>query len=109
MDCENWLEDISETIDGVNYAFHVIEEGDWDDEGKYQYRNDIGIFCQCDENWFIVKKFDIAVISSITRTGSYYTDYYYEYDKLDVSQIIQKYIPEQIIPAKTIVTFAEEE
>ena len=109
MDYENWLEDISETIDGVNYGFDVIDEGDWDDEGKYQYRGDIGILCQYDESWNIVKKYDIAATSSMIRSGSYFTDYYYQYNNLNISQIIQKYIPEQIIPAKTIVTFAEKE
>ena len=109
MDYENWLEDISETIEGVNYGFDVIDEGDWDDEGKYQYRGDIGILCQYDESWNIVKKYDIAATSSMIRSGSYFTDYYYQYNNLNISQIIQKYIPEQIIPAKTIVTFAEKE
>lgn len=39
---ENFLEDIGEVVNGSNYGVKVLDEGDWIDEGKYQYRTDIG-------------------------------------------------------------------
>lgn len=107
MDYEESLEDITETVDGINYGFDIIDDGDWDDQGKYQFKSEIGILCEFDKDYKIIKRFNVAAISNITRTGSYYTDYDYQYDNLEVKQIIQKYIPKQIIPEKIIVTLAK--
>lgn len=43
----------------------------------------------------------------VTRSGSYFPDYYYEYAPLQVNQLAQKVIPQKII--RTIVTFADKE
>ena len=104
FDNESFLEDISDEINGVNYGVKVLEEGDWIDEGKYQYRTDIGVLCEFDDKWNIVKMFDIAITSEITRSGSYFSEYNYEYDDLVVNKIIKKVIPKQIIPERTVVT-----
>lgn len=104
FDNESFLEDIGEEVNGVNYGVKVIDEGDWIDEGKYQYRTDIGVLCEFDDKWNVVKMFDIAVTSEITRSGSYFSEYNYEYDKLVVNKIIEKVIPKQIIPERTVVT-----
>lgn len=101
-DCS--LEDIGEEVNGVNYRVDVFDEGNWVDGGKYQYRMDIGVLCECDEKWNVVKMFDIAVISEITRSGSYFSEYNYEYDDLVINKIIKKVIPKQVIPEKTVVT-----
>lgn len=101
---ESFLEDIGEEVNGVNYYVDVFDEGDWRDEGKYQYRTDIGVLCECDEKWNVVKMFDIAVTSEITRSGSYFSEYNYEYNDLVVNKIIKKVIPKQIIPERTVVT-----
>ena len=101
---ESFLEDIGDEVDGVNYGVKVLDEGDWVDEGKYQYRTDIGVLCEFDDKWNVVKMFDIAVTSEITRSGSYFTDYNYDYDDLGVNKIIKKVIPQQIIPERTVVT-----
>ena len=100
---ESFLEDIGEEVNGVNYGVEVLEEGDWIDEGKYQYRTDIGVLCEFDDKWNIVKMFDIAVTSEITRNGSYFSEYNYDYDNLVVNKIIKKVIPKQIIPERTVV------
>ena len=104
---ESFLEDIGEEVNGTNYGVKVLDEGSWDDEGKYQYRTDVGVLCEYDENWNIVKMFDIAVTSQITRSGSYFSDYNYDYEKLEVNKIIKKVIPQQIIPERTVVTLEE--
>ncbi len=104
FDNEHFLEDIGEEVNGVNYGIKVLNEGNWDDEGKYQYRTDIGVLCEYDNDWNIVKMYDIAVTSQITRNGSYFSDYYYEYEDLEVNKIIKKVIPKQVIPEKTVIT-----
>lgn len=91
-------------MNGANYGIKVFEEGDWIDEGKYQYRTDIGVLCEFDDKWNIVKMFDIAITSEITRSGSYFSEYNYEYDDFVVNKIIKKVIPKQIIPERTVVT-----
>lgn len=107
FDNENFLEDIGEEVNGSNYGVKVLDEGNWVDEGKYQYRTDIGVLCEFDGKWNVVKMFDIAVTSEITRSGSYFTDYNYDYDDLGVNKIINKVIPKQIIPERTVVTLEE--
>lgn len=104
FDKECSLEDIGEEVNGVNYRVDVFDEGDWVDRGKYQYRTDIGVLCVCDDKWNVVKMFDIAVTSEITRSGSYFSEYNYEYDDLVVNKIIKKVIPQQIIPERTVIT-----
>ena len=104
FDNESCLEDIGEEVNGTNYGVKVIDEGDWIDEGKYQYRTDIGVLCEFDDKWNVVKMFDIAAVSEITRSGSYFSEYNYEYDNLVVNKIIKKVIPKQIIPERTVVT-----
>lgn len=104
---ESFLEDIGEEVNGSNYGVKVLDEGDWIDEGKYQYRTDIGVLCEYDEKWNVVKMFDIAVTSEITRSGSYFSEYNYEYEDLKVNKIIKKVIPQQIIPERTVVTLEE--
>jgi len=101
---ESFLEDIGEEVNDTNYGVMVLDEGDWIDEGKYQYRTDIGVLCEFDDKWNVVKMFDIAVTSEITRSGSYFSDYYYEYEDLDTNKIIKKVIPQQVIPERTVVT-----
>ncbi len=107
FDKESFLEDIGEEVNGSNYGVKVLDEGDWVDEGKYQYRTDIGVLCEFDDKWNVVKMFDIAVTSEITRSGSYFTDYNYDYEDLVVNKIIKKVIPQQIIPERTVVILEE--
>lgn len=107
FDNEHFLEDIGEEVNGVHYGVKVLEEGDWNDEGKYQYRTDIGVLCEYDNDWNMTKMFDIAVTSQMTRSGSYFSDYYYEYEDLEVNKIIKKVIPKQVIPERTVITLAE--
>ena len=104
FDNESFLEDISDEVNGVNYGVKVLDEGSWDDEGKYQYKTDVGVLCEYDEKWKIVKMFDIAVTSQITRNGSYFSDYNYDYEDLEVNKIIKKVIPKKLIPERTVVT-----
>ena len=108
FDNEDWYEELGATIDGVEYGLDIVDEGDWIDEGKYQYKDVTGILCEILED-DSVTKYDIAVTQYITRSGSYFSEYYYEYEPLQVDQLVQKVIPQQIIPERTVVTFEDKE
>lgn len=103
---EDYYEELGATIDGAEYGLDIVEESDWDDQGKYQYKDVTGILSEILEDGSVTK-YDIAVTQYITRCGSYFSDYNYEYDPLQIDQLVQKVIPQQIIPERTIVTFAE--
>lgn len=103
---EDDFEELGATIDGVEYVLDVVDESNWDDQGKYQYKDVTGILCKSSEDGSVTK-YDIAVTQYITRSGSYFSDYYYQYDPLQVDQLVQKVIPQQIIPERTIVVSAE--
>ena len=103
---EDDFEELGATIDGVEYGLNIVDETNWDDQGKYQYKDVTGILGKILEDGSVTK-YDIAVTQYITRCGSYFSDYYYQYDPLQVDQLVQKVIPQQIIPERTIVVFAE--
>lgn len=108
FDNEDCYEELGAMIDGVEYGLDIADEGDWIDEGKYQYKDVTGILCKTSEDGSVTK-YDIAVTQYITRSGSYFSEYYYEYEPLQVDQLVQKVIPRQIIPERTVVTFADKE
>lgn len=101
------LEEAGAVLNGKKYKTELLEDENWDDQGKYQYKYQTGILCECDDQWGTVKKFDIALTLCITRSGSYFSDYYFEYEKPEVHKIVKKVIPEQIIPERTVVTIEE--
>ncbi|MBM6685497.1 hypothetical protein H9X90_05710 [Faecalicatena contorta] len=94
--------------DGVSYSYLYIDETSWDDEGKYQYQDITYQLVSydstnskhsypCDDN--ITDKFDLILTVPVTRSGSYFSEYTYYYDKPKLSLAQIEYIPEQIIPA----------
>lgn len=105
---EDWYEELGATVNGVEYGLDIVDDGDWDDQGKYQYKDVTGILCKTSEDGSVTK-YDIAVTQYITRCGSYFSEYNYEYAPLQVDQLVQKVIPQQIIPERTVVTFADKE
>lgn len=108
FDNEDWYEELGSTVNGVEYGLDIVDDGDWDDQGKYQYKDVTGVLCKTSEDGSVTK-YDIAVTQYITRSGSYFSEYYYEYEPLQVDQLVQKVIPQQIIPERTVVTFADKE
>lgn len=50
------------------HVVDIVEDGDWDDEGKYQHS--FTIFKYKDKHYKI----------DYSRSGSYYSDYYYSYE-----------------------------
>lgn len=59
-----------EDFEPVDEIYEVIDEGDWDDQGKYQYKT------------MIVKNKETGKFYEYTiqRSGSYFSDYYYSTD-----------------------------
>ena len=108
FDNEDWYEELGATVNGVEYGLDIVDESNWDDQGKYQFKDITGILCRISEDGSVTK-YDIAVTQYITRCGSYFSEYNYEYEPLQVDQLVQKVIPQQIIPERTMVTFADKE
>lgn len=108
FDNKDWYEELGATIDGVEYGLDIVDESNWDDQGKYQFKDVTGILCRISEDGSVTK-YDIAVTQYITRSGSYFSEYYYEYEPLQVDQLVLRVIPQQIIPKRTVVTFADKE
>ena len=107
FDNEDWYEELGATIDGVEYGLDIVDESNWDDQGKYQFKDVTGILCRISEDGSVTK-YDIAVTQYITRCGSYFSGYNYEYAPLPL-QVDQLVIPRQIIPKRIIVTFEDKE
>jgi len=60
-----------------NDCIQYIDETDWLDEGKYQIKNVIFIY---------EKKYYMTILS---RTGSYYSDYYYNIEDWSKDELIE--------------------
>jgi len=94
------LDDFSYEHDGKIYGFKY-EESDWKDEGKYQHREESGVLCEYDENYNVISLFDYGLSRSSSRSGSYFSDYYYDNDKYSKYKIVDVVIPEVVIPEHT--------
>lgn len=98
----------------VSYDVIVVEKSNWDDQGKYQYQDityqlvsfdrSTELFAYKDN---IIDKFNLIINLSITRSGSYFSEYYYSYGKPTIQLAKIKHIPEQIIPAHDKVVFVD--
>lgn len=93
-------------INGENYTTVLLDESDWDDQGKYQYKEEYGLLCKLDDNRNVIEKYDICVVNDITRSGSYFSEYDYE-NEFRAEQIVKKVIPEVVIPEHTVITIEE--
>jgi len=101
-------------FNGVDYSVICIEEDPWEDGGKYQYGGTTYQLVSYDKNAkgycskdSIIDHFDIEIYHPVNRSGSYFSDYYYNYCYPTVSRVITKHIPEQIIPAHDEVAYEE--
>lgn len=68
-------------IEGKDYV--MVEDADWRDDGKYQF----GEYIFSSEGKFYVLR--------VSRSGSYYTDYYYDYmldcPEVEKAQRVEEY------------------
>lgn len=93
-------------LNDVNYDVICVEESDWSDEGKYQYQDITYQLVSFNNNEYdypnkdnIIDKFNLFFILPVTRSGSYFTNYYYEYDTPTICKQKTIHVSEQIIPA----------
>lgn len=96
---ENWKGNFK----GMNLSLELIEESGWDDEGKYQYNEKtylLGVWDLTGDAF--MELFNLVITQQITRSGSYFTDYYYQYN----CPVFKKY-ETTIIPRKIIEEHAE--
>jgi len=108
VDNEESIIDTDVVINDTKHYFEIVEgdQDDWDDDGKYQYSNYVAQLVEIDDNFNEVKRYELYVREDVSRTGSYYTDYYYGYERTIVEKHITE-VPEEIrvIPAHVIVEY----
>lgn len=70
-------------VDGITYTYEEVEELTTEDEGKYQNGGCIYAIGVADkeEGWKIEGEPLFYIEQDFTRSGSYYSDYYYDYEK----------------------------
>ena len=82
-------------LDGVKYSHKEIEELDVEDEGKYQTGGTIyAIGILDEEKGYGIKETLFYIEQDFTRSGSYFSEYYYEFES--------PYVVEQREIVKTI-------
>lgn len=111
-DCPDMEENFELEIEGIAYGILEAEESDWTDEGKYSYSDktyqlvsydkNISEYI-CDES--IIDKYDLFINQSFSRSGSYFTDYDYQYDSPTVQIAIIERVPEKVIKEHDEVKF----
>ena len=94
------IEEISHiVIEGVKYSITEFnDDEEWIDEGKYQYSSQSARICSLDKDDNVLEKFDFWIEQDITRSGSHFSEYYYEYDNIKLFKIEKVIVPEVIIP-----------
>lgn len=101
-----WLEYVGCEFNGGRYSTEALLESDWDDGGKYQYKEEYGLLCKLDNDRNVIEKYDVCIVNGITISGSYFTEYDYE-NEFRAEQIVKKVIPEVVIPEHTVITIGE--
>jgi hypothetical protein len=90
--------DFEYTHNNKIYGFKEVGDNSWDDQGKYQYRQEQGQLIEMDEKGKEIQLFNFGVSRTVQRSGSYFSDYYYSNYPYDFYEIKEVLIPEQIIP-----------
>ena len=92
-------------FDGLDYALIEVYEDSISDEGKYQYGGEIYQLVEFDKaiasypcEKSITKKFNLFVRENWTRSGSYFSDYYYTYEEPSLFSYDVTIVPEVVIP-----------
>lgn len=92
-------------IDNINFAFICISNSGWDDHGKYQYNSidyQLVSYNNSKRNFptgdNIVDYYDFIFTQHTSKSGSYFSEYYYGYDKPEPYKLKEFLIPEVIIP-----------
>lgn len=110
IDSENSVEWDSFEFEGNKYYFkeiHIdgVTDHDWQGGGKYQTKYQIFQVVRYDND----EEYDLYISQLGSRTGSYYSDYYYEFERKIVNKVVT-HIPEKtiVIPAHDEIQFVED-
>lgn len=111
-DCPAMEDNFELEIDGMAYSILEKNESEWTDEGKYScadktyqlvsYDKNKSNYI-CDEN--MIAKYDLFINQSFSRSGSYFSDYNYQYNSPTVQVAVIERIPEKVIKAHDEVRF----
>jgi len=103
------LERFEFRLENIGFGFINRSESSWDDQGKYQYQELIGQLVAWDLNKqsypckaSIVENYNLFGRVSCSRNGSYYSDYYYSYEQIQLFKYDIKHVEEVVIPAHDI-------
>ena len=92
---------------GAQFGLSPVEKGDWEDGGKYQYSTDIYQLVSYKDKLLEeeVNKYNLFISIDISRSGFYFSDYYFQcqFGTYTTTCIID--VPEVIIPAHQEVNF----
>ena len=95
---EQDFEDFKYTYNNKVYGFKEISDDSWEAEGKYQYKTEQGQLIEMNDKYKEIQSFNFDVSRSVQRSGSYFTDYHYEYEPYEFFELKEVLIPEVIIP-----------
>ena len=103
------LEKFEFHLENIAFGFINRSESSWEDEGKYQYQELIGQLVAWDLNKegypckkSIVEEYNLFGKVSCGRSGSYYSEYYYTYEKIQLFKYDIKHVEEVVIPEHDI-------
>ena len=110
----NPIEDIKFDFNGESFGLCAYDENGWDDEGKYQYQTEYYQLCSFNPeiaSYPCAKSntgiYYVFVSIDVTRSGSYFSDYYYEYSDIKIMRSEINHVPEVVIPAHDEVCLTE--
>ena len=92
-------------FNGINYGLIEVGEQLVTDEGKYQYGGETYQLVSFNSNKKsyprnsnIIDKFNLFVDEDWSRSGSYFSEYYYTYEKPSLFSYDVTIVPEVVIP-----------
>lgn len=108
------IEELTFIYNNTTFALTEIEDEEWTSEGKYEYSSksyqivsfdNSHIKYPCEKN--IINHYNLFLNQSISRTGSYYSDWYYQYEEPTISVLHINHVNEVIIPEHDEITSVE--
>jgi len=101
---------------GFSYSLIEYDEDDISDEGKYQYGSTTyqlvefdSKICSYPNELSTIKEFNLFVRVNFSRSGSYFSDWYYSYEIPEILIVEVKHIERQVIEEHDVFTFVSGE
>lgn len=116
-DDDNYVEsdELDFELNGFGYLLREYDTESIQDEGKYQYGATTYQLVEFDKSIesypnkkSTTKVFNLFVYVAFSKSGSYYSDWYYSYEKPIIQTIEMKHIERQVIEAHDVFAFVNE-